>query len=288
VAVLLALIVALIAAPPLSERQQRDLASAQDGLDHHEQAFFALVESVRGWREPSAAGSDDEPIRLAPDLAALLERPADFRGDLCRITGELLQQTTLAPPYEDVSEWFVRESRTGQPVIIYVVKPNSSQTFADRQHVQIDGRFYKRMRFTARDRKTRDYPAFVGRFPILVAPPATQSGSPIAPGPGGGGRGLDLLAIIAGPVAVLAIVLAGMRMWISRKSRLRQRERHGLHADGLTANGGAVDEAEGLPDDPVEALAELRRRAVSSTSSAPSVSDSAARQHAGDHGQPAE
>jgi hypothetical protein len=219
----------------------------------------------------------------------LLDRPADFRGDLCRITGELLQHTTLAPPYEDVSEWFVRDSRNGQPVIVYVVKPDESQPFAERLHVQIDGRFYKRMRFTARDRQTRDYPAFVGRFPILISPPATQSGSPIAPGPGTGGRSLDVLAIIAGPVAVLAIVLASMRLWISRKSRLRQHERHGLRADGPTVYGGAVDEAEGLPDDPAEALAELRRRAESGASSAASAPVSASRDHhAGDHGQSAE
>ena len=133
-------------------------------------------------------------------------------GDLCRITGELLQQTRLGPPYEDVIEWFVREHRSGTPVIVYVVRPEAiaqamqrddgtggepATTFRDRQHVRIDARFYKRMRFTARDRQTREYAAFVGAFPEASAAPAggaAQTGPAVTPN-----RGLDLLAVLIQP-----------------------------------------------------------------------------------------
>ncbi len=260
-------------APPLSDEQRLDLSAARDDADYREQAFFALVQNAREWTSPAI---DDEPIRLSPDYAALLEQPANYRGDLCRITGDLLQHSPLAPPYEDVTEWFVRDDRTGTPVIVYVVKSDIDRAFRDREHVQIDGRFYKRLRFAARDRKVREYPGFVGRFPIATPPTTRPVSSPIAPGPGSGGRGLDVLAIVAGPVAVLAILLFGLRAWVSRKSRVSvERLREGRAAWlREPEDETAVDESAGLPDDPAEALAELRRRATSPD-------------HAGDHSQSA-
>lgn len=258
-------------APPLSEQQQRDLATAQDGGEYREQAFYSLVENVRRWPGPPASAADDgEPIHLSFDPAALIEHPDDGRGDLFRVTGQLLQQTPLGPPYEDVAEWFIREDRSGLPVIVYViVEPAGAttqpQAFSDRHHVQIDGRFYKRMRFTARDRQMRDYPAFVGRSPTLlpVSAPATVRNT-----------GLDLLAVLAGLVLLLVIVFGALRLWVARKNRARG-ERIGATRDRMReVHGAEVDDASGLPDDPVEALAELRRRALTS------------QDHAGDSSQP--
>jgi hypothetical protein len=243
-------------APPLTDDQQRELAAARDDADYQEQAFYALVQSVRAW--PTDALSDDEAIRLAPDFAAMLKNPAAYRGDLCRVTGELLQHTSLAPPYEDVVEWFVRDERGGMPVIVYVVQPETDQTFHERQHVQIDGRFYKRMRFAARDGKVREYPAFVGRFPVVL---------PAVAAPTVGHRGLDLLAVLAGPVVLLVMVLLGVRAWASRKRRVnaeRLREGRAMWIDA--ADDDVVDDAAGLPDDPANALTELRRRAVEASS----------------------
>lgn len=250
----------------LPDATRHDLATAHDDGEFREQAFFALVEHVRGWQPPPHSPADaGEPIRLAPDLNALTERPADFRGELCRISGELLQQTPLGPPYEGVSEWFVRDDRTAAPLVVYVVDVDamapttttaatqSSTTLADRQHVQIDARFYKRMRFAARDQKLREYAAFVGAFPIALATPASR---PIAVTPH---RGLDMLAILAGPMALLVIVFLGLRVWIARKNRA-VRDRFATPAPWIPT-ASEVDDAAGLPDDPAEALAELKRRA---------------------------
>jgi hypothetical protein len=261
---MLALAVGVAAAPPLSLDQRRDLAGASDDADHREQAFLALVQNVRSW--PSPPADSGEPIRLSPDFASLLRSPGDCRGDLCRIIGELVQQTALGPPYEDVVEWFVRDQRSQAPVIVYVVKSDGDRAFHDRQRVQIDGRFYKRMRFAARDGKVREYPAFVGRFPLE---------QPALPGPTVGGRGLDLLAVLAGPVVLLVVVLLGVRAWASRKGRMNaDRLRDGLAAWLGTPDECEVDDAPGLPDDPAAALAELRRRAVDASSA-----------HARDQGQ---
>ena len=255
----LALAIALVTrpAPPFTDQQRQDLLTARDDADYREQAFYALVENARAWAQSPAV--EGEAIRLAPDLHALLERPADFRGDLCSISGEVVQQTQLAPPYEDVSEWFVRRGRGGEAVIVYVVQPD--RAIANRQNVQIDARFYKRMHFTARDRQPHDYPAFVGRFPTRAV--AGLSAAPTispATAPAAHNRGLDVLAVIAGPVALLMIVFVGMRRWIARKGRGGW---PALHRERLepTHDPQQLDAAESLPDDPAEALAELRRRA---------------------------
>lgn len=244
-------------APPLDASTLRDLASARDGFDYREQAFFALVNSVRAWTQsPADAG---ESIRLTFDAQSLVDEPAAARGELFRIAGELLQHTLLDPPYEDVSEWFIRDSRTREPVMVYIVHADATPSFADRQHVQVDARFYKRMRFTARDRQVRDYPAFVGRFPIALAA-STQPSSLAASQPQmTTNRGLDLLGVIAGPVVLLLVVFAGLRLWIARKIR-RVQDRFAT-LPRWNDPAAEVDDAAGLPDDPAAALAELRRRA---------------------------
>lgn len=252
-------ILALTFAPPLTDQQRRDLATAHDDGEYAEQAFYALIESIRGWRDSPTA--DGESIRLAPDLRGLTEHPADFRGDLCRITGELLQQTQLPPPYDDVSEWFVRDERGDKPVIVYVVAPDAALATIKRARVQVEGRFYKRMHLTARDRQPRDYAAFVGRFPVALGaarPPAT------APAGGASNRGISVLTAIAGPIVVLMIVFVGLRLWIGRKGRIGRPARERDRFEPLHAIEQEVDDASGLPDDPVAALAELRRRAETS------------------------
>ncbi len=244
---------AVASSPPLEADALRELAAAQDGSDYREQAFYALVRNAREWSQSPAV--DGEPIHLSFDPLSLNQRPADMRGELFRITGELVQQTRLDPPYEDVAEWFVRHAHGGEPVIVYVVGSDSSRSIKDRQHVQIDARFYKRMRFTARDRQARDYPAFVGRFPIALLASSQPASQPLMIS----NRGLDLLGVIAGPVVLLLLVFAGLRVWVARKKKAIDGQLAMLPR--WNASADEVDDASGLPDDPAEALAELRRRA---------------------------
>src|SRR2546426_2895307 len=107
---------ALAAVPPLSADHAARLGGAVDGADQHDEAFLALVEHVRTW----TAGPGDAPIRLHPDLEAMSAKPADYRGELCRITGTLQQSTQLAPPFDSVVEWFVRVADS-RAAIVYLV-----------------------------------------------------------------------------------------------------------------------------------------------------------------------
>ena len=102
---LLALIAMIIIAsiPPLTVDQRARVDAARDGSDQYEDAFDALIENARLWTGVPI----DEPVILEPDIAKMISRPADFRGQLSRIAGVLRQHTQLTGAYADVQEWFV-------------------------------------------------------------------------------------------------------------------------------------------------------------------------------------
>lgn len=226
--------IALAAIPPLTEDQRVRLATAFDGRDHQEAAFVALVENARLW----TAGLGDAPIRLHPNLAAMLNDPQAYRGTLCQITGRVQQQTPLAAPCEGVTEWFVRDD-SGRPILVYVVDHQSDPAFTDGQAVIVHGRFYKRVDEIARDGVSRSYPAFVGAFPSRPARADETMG--------------DMVVIVI-PVAVLLVVFIILMLYV-RRNRAQRRVRNPA-LDGRAE----VDESPVLPDDPVEALSEMRRR----------------------------
>ncbi|MHC4990525.1 MAG: hypothetical protein ACYTGC_06050, partial [Planctomycetota bacterium] len=181
----LALAGLLAGAPPLSPEQETRLATARDGRDHQDEAFVALVEHVRSWPEDLG----DAAIRIRPDYDAMLEAPAAFRGDLCRVRGAIQQRNTLRAPDPQVTAWFLRTD-DGRPLLVYVVDaPATSDTFRDGQVVTIDARFYKRVELTARDGRSRSYPAFVGAFPRHV--------------PAGGAADIRQLWMLVVPLALL-------------------------------------------------------------------------------------
>jgi hypothetical protein len=192
----------------------------------------------------------------------MIDRPDAFRGDLCRVSGELLQHRDVGPPYEDVSEWFIRDSRSKRPMVVYVVRSESDRQFSDHDSLEIDGRFYKRLRFQARDGQVRDYPALVGRFPRSVitsaaSAPAAASAKPAS------GKG-DRLWMLAGLVVMLLVAFVALRLWIARMRRgTRSITPAHAHLRSRWREHGqlAMDEPAGLPDDPAEALAEMRRQA---------------------------
>ncbi len=227
--------IALVAIPPLTEDQRIRLATAFDGRDHQEAAFGALIENARVW----TAGIGDAAIRLHPNLAAMLDDPEVYRGTLCQITGRLQQQTTLPAPYQGVTEWFVRDE-SGQPILVYVVSYADDPAIVDGQAVILHGRYYKRIDEIARDGVSRSYPAFVGAFPRR--PTDTE-------GAVGG------IAVIVIPVAVLLVVFIVLMLYV-RRNRVQRHNRRSASGERIK-----VDETPGLPDDPVAALNEMRRRA---------------------------
>jgi hypothetical protein len=220
--------------PPLTDGERARLASAADGLDRRGEAFAALVDNVSRW----TPGAGDSALRADPDIERMLADPAAYRGDLCRIAGSIQQQTPLVEPYQDVSEWFVRDG-AGRPIIVFVCGLAPDHGFREGRPVVILARFYKRIDARARDDRLHRYAAFVGAFP-----------QPGAAGDGGWGR----LWTVTIPVAVMLAVFLLLLLYA-------RRGQGPMRARAATAGPWVEKGDEQLPEDPAEALAELRRRA---------------------------
>jgi hypothetical protein len=230
----LILCAALSAIGPLTDDQRARLDAAVDGRDQRGDAFAALVENVSGW----SPGAGEAPVRLDPDLEQMQAEPAAYRGQLFRVEGRLELQTPLAYPYEDVSEWVVRD-RSDRLALVFVCGLDPGHEFQPDRTVVVLARFYKRVDAVARDGRLHRYPAFVGAFPE----------------PGAGGEGWGRLWTVTVPVAVMLVVFLLLLVY-ARRGQGPMRGRVGATGPLITEQGD-----EHLPDDPANALAELRRRA---------------------------
>ncbi len=229
----LILLLVLGTVEPLNDDVRARLAGAVDDGDYHDDAFGALVENVDRW----TPGFSDARVRLDPDLDRVLADPAAYRGELFQIAGILEQQSWLQTPHATIAEWFVRDD-AGRPILLYVCGLPSDHEFPPRQSVTVPARFYKRVRDTARDGRVHQYPAFVGAFPQPVR----------------AGAGLGQLWIAVAAVAVLLVVFLALVVFVRRSGRSSN---IGPRLVMMESDLGETP----LPDDPVEALAELRRRA---------------------------
>lgn len=227
---------ATYAIPPLTHQQQMRLDTARDGRDHQEEAFVALLENVRQWH--GLLG--DTPVRLHMNAQQLIDDPDAYRGELYRLSGRLEQQTILNRPHETIQEWFLRGS-DGMPVLVFVVGIEDEAAWRDGQIVEIFARFYKLVDAVDRQGRTQRYVSFVGRHPRIVA---------TAPA-----SGMVQLWIIALPVAALLIAFAFLLIFVRRQRGTGRPVRFGASREVT------LDEQGGLPDDPADALAELKRRA---------------------------
>jgi hypothetical protein len=229
----LILCLACAAIPPLTDDQRARLATAADGRDARDEAFAALVENVGAW----AAAPGDAAPRPDPDLASMLDEPAAYRGELYRIVGSIQQQTPLAYPYEDVGEWALRDG-AGRPILVYVCGLAADHGLGVGRRVAIPARFYKRVDAVARDGRLHRYPAFVGAFPR----------------PAAAGEGWTRLWTVTVPVAIMLAVFLVLLLYA-------RRGRGPMRARAPVAGPWDDQGDEPLPEDPAQALAELRRQA---------------------------
>jgi hypothetical protein len=237
---ILALAAAVVAIPPLTAGQRIRLETATDGRDHREEAFIALLENARQFGETPG----DAPVRLSPDIDAMLDDPESYRGELCRVRGTIEQITKLGRPYDDVWEWFVIEP-SDRPVIVFVVDltDDEQSTFSRGAEIALYARFYKRIDAVVRDGKMHRYAAFVGAKPRLLAV-------------SWGGLGTTGTFFVILLVALLIFVVLLILVRRQRRSLPVRRVR-----SIVSDSPEELDRSADLPDDPVEALAELRRRA---------------------------
>ena len=221
------------AVPPLTDDVRARLAGAIDGGEDHADAFGALVENIGRW----TPGLGDARVRPDPDLDRVQADPAAYRGELFRIAGILDQLSWLPTPHAAIAEWFVRDE-AGRPILVYVYGLSSDHEFQPGQPVTLPARFYKNVADTARDGRVHQYPAFVGAFP-----------QPVRNGPAFG-----QLWVVVAAVAVLLVVFLALVVFVRRSDRSSH------FGPRLVMREADLGEPP-LPDDPVKALAELRRRA---------------------------
>ena len=226
---------ALALVVPLSESERTVIATARDDRSHEEEAFAVLLSHAAAW----TGELGDQPIRLTPDFEAMIAAPDQYRGELCRIEGRLEQRTGLGGAFEG-DEWFIRTADQ-TAVVVYLPMDERMKRIRDGQHVAIDARFYKRMRFEGRDDETHAYAAFVGARPWLLD----------APNPW---RHLWVIAVLVLILFVAFIVLFA----IVRRGRATQSGSRRRGDDAYDATDAEADE--GLPSDAVAALEELARR----------------------------
>jgi hypothetical protein len=244
---LLTLILAMLAAiSPLTREQQIAIDTAFDGRDHQESAFIALLENAATW----TTGPDDTPVRLHVDVDALRADPDAYRGALYRIEGVLQDRERLAAPYERVELWYLRlNDKT--PIAVYLPVTDAGPLIgtppAAGTRIVCFARFYKRLEGENRRGRMAQWAAFVGNHPDVVAPvnpPASSTPT-----------------IVIAAVLLMFIVFAGLLI-IARRTSSRRRDRLAFRTDD--DDDDDRDDAVSLPplpDDPADALAELRHRA---------------------------
>ena len=189
----------------------------------------------------------DEVAVADPDISRMLTSPASFRGQLFQLSGQLVMNNDvtrplgLKPGTRPLQEWIVRSDK-GIPFIVYVVT-DGNRSASVGQDVTIDGRFYKRLRLQARDGNMKNYAAFVSPGPTRHVRPEGMTAE----------HGWGVVVLIVFLVLILLFVLL-----VTRRAR-----RNGALAGTRMGHALAteVDDGRPLPDDPVEALGELRRRA---------------------------
>ncbi len=226
----------LTAVTPLTDDQRARIESAADGRGYREPAFEAMLENVRQW----TPGVGDAAVRLNPDFEAMLGDPGAYRGELCRLAGRIQQQRCLDPPHQTTVEWFLRDE-SKRPIQVYVDGLPANHSFRDGQAVTLLARFYKRTTEIARDGQLHHYPAFVGGWP--------------APAASGEDQWARLWAVTV-PVLVMFVVLLVLLVYARRgRAPLNRFQR------GRARFVETVTAEESLPEDPADALKELRRRA---------------------------
>jgi hypothetical protein len=240
----LLLLIASCLVPPLTDSERGRLDVAADGRPHHEPAFAALLENTARWTGPPR----DEPVRLAPDISAMMADADAFRGELCRIEGVLASREALVrEAHEGVEAWFVRLG-DGRPVLVFVdfkPSPAAKGTLDVGDRVGLFARYYKVSEpMEGADGRTRQYAAFVGALPERLGDGAAGA-PPAGPDPW---RLVGLVVILGGAFVVLRLAVRRRKPGAARPAR-------------AIPPPEEIEEVARLPDDPAAALAVLRRRA---------------------------
>lgn len=241
--------------PPLTPAQLDQLATAVDDERVFDTAaLYPLLQNATEWPAGVESGA------VVPDFQALRDNPEEFRGKLLLIEGEFVTESPAGRlarpgPWEPKARrWVMRpDSKPNEMLVIYLVNP--PPTPRSRQSVRLVARFY--MLWTDDDRRgaERSYPILVGSGARIVAD--RTAGSSLTSSP------LVTVGLVAvGGIIVMFIVRMAMRSMFSRRTAMddRREARELREEEEREALRQAEKEGPPLPDDPIEAMEELKRR----------------------------
>jgi hypothetical protein len=301
---------------PLSQTQQRQLASASDGgAAVDEGALYPLLRNVGQWEAGKLAGA------RVPNYEAIKARPGEHRGGVYLIEGHFVRQRRLqlnrAGPWDEaVTEWAVRVSDepNRRYVIVFFVDPDNSMpppTKGDK--VRLAARFYKVWGTHNKRGAQKNWLTFVARSATVSS---SSGGTTLGTG-AWLAAGFTLLAIVG-----LALVMTRVRGWQRKPAgegpglgkrgyaARQRRQARGESAEDREsalaaadasdvteasevsgASGGSVAESLGaadpdqtepaspLPDEPDEALANLAQKHEAASAEGASASQPADAPH---------
>lgn len=231
------LLLALLTPPPLAEGDRLILAEAVvDGQPLRSDAGLDLLS-----REVAAWAADVAPADAFTANVALAD-PSGFRGRAFILSGLVRQSLDQPLGYDSLRLWTVMLEGE-QPAVVFVHLPETpSPAEADiGQAVTLPVRFYKTAQcewIVDASGQPQTVPILVGVHPVLADPPQAEGLTSAWP---------LLLAVLA-----LAILV-----WMARRSS-RQGQPAALNR--RHPHGPEPGDDRPLPQDPAEALAELRRR----------------------------
>ncbi|NBC10324.1 MAG: hypothetical protein GVY24_01130 [Planctomycetes bacterium] len=248
------------AEPLLTEARRAQLSTARDGAALDEGALYALLDAAVDWPAFEPRGA------TVPDYVALMESPAEHRGDKFLIEGGYVASGVhrLARPGPWGSAlhfWVIKfgdiDSEAGDNVaVVLMVDPEGDlETPNPRQPVRVPAVFYKVWRDQERHSgKPTDFLTFVARAGALSQ---VMVGEPVA-----AEEGDSALLKSSGPLAIVIVIALGAA-WFALRRMLKSMQAAAAKASGARVHyeGDVAEQIElrdDLPEDPVEAMAVLQ------------------------------
>ncbi|MBI1335441.1 MAG: hypothetical protein GC164_00590 [Phycisphaera sp.] len=244
------------ATPPGLEPQQLEQLKS-GAVDHarslDDAGLYPLLQNAAWWQAGDITGA------TIPDYNELLEHPADHRGELFLIEGELAgvpdkvgRLSRPGPWDQTLQQWGIRvQANPDMVAVVLLLDPPSDQARPKvGTRVRLPARFYKVWIGVNQFDQPKPYTLFVGRSLASVQAGYTGPTPPkVSPSQSVG-------------VVLALVAIMGGAFWMIRRSlkvkplRSSDHFRHRRDDD----DGADTDDGPPLPEDPVEAMKELERR----------------------------
>ncbi|GEM_PF-5200064 len=245
-AALLSITLPLIAqSPPPDEAKLPEVVDDQPLAA--DPALDALVVDVGAWSATAAAP--------AGNLAAIASDPAAHHGQTVHLsTGPATRVASSAFDIPHLSAWQTSADLVSEPLLLLIYEPDGSGALGDQVgSIELNATFWKSALANMRSTSSRSRPESTD----LAAPPATERilvfvGALPRYSPATADQSLAWGNLVA------ALLIGGALLFLVRRLALRRAARRPDRV--ISAASEETWNDANLPDEPAEALAELRRR----------------------------